>query len=88
MTKLTGRVTIPNGKPAFGSTVELHNATGDVVDQIVVDDDGRFTYHLAPGTWNMRAWDNRGHRGAAQITLEEGDELEVGLELDESEGAQ
>ena len=85
MTKLTGRVTIQDDKPAFGATVELHNATGDVIDQVVVDDDGRFTYHLAPGTWHMRAWDNRGHRGAAEITLETDDELDLALELDVSE---
>lgn len=87
MTKLVGQVTIEGGEPAIGATVELHNASGDVLDQVVVDDGGHFAYHLAPGTWHVRAWDNRGHRGAADVVLDEGDELELGLELDGPEGA-
>lgn len=71
MSKLTGRVTA-HGAPASGAVVELHNATGDVVDQVQVDDDGRYTFHLTGGSWELKVWDAHGHRGSA--TAELGDE--------------
>lgn len=86
MTKLRGRITLHGADPARTATVELHNATGDVVDQVVVDDDGRFTYHLAPGTWTLNIWDAHGHRGRETVGLEEGDDKVVEIELKEPEG--
>jgi Carboxypeptidase regulatory-like domain len=80
--KLTGKVTV-HGSAAHAATVELHNSSGDVVDQVVVDDDGRYTYHLSPGSWSLRLWDAHGHTGRSEFTLSEGEEKVLDLELSE-----
>lgn len=85
MTSLSGRILV-HGEPAKNATVELHNASGDVVDQIQVDDDGKYTYHLSPGEWSLNVWDAYGHRGAAQVTLGEDDDKVVDIDLEEPEG--
>ena len=71
--KVSGRVTF-DGAAAPSAVVEVHNATGDVVDQVQVDSDGRFTYHLAPGSWSLVAWDAHGHRGRREVILVDEDE--------------
>lgn len=86
MTRLVGRVTVHGDKPAKTATVELHNSSGDVVDQVMVDDNGRFTYHLAPGTWKLNIWDAHGHRGASSVALEEGEDMDIEIDLEEPEG--
>ena len=83
--KLTGTVTV-HGEAARAATVELHNSSGDVVDQVVVDDDGRYTYHLSPGNWSLRLWDAHGHTGQSEVTLSDGEEKVLDLELSESSG--
>ena len=85
MSKLSGRITVHGDKAAKGATVELHNATGDVIDQIQVDDDGRYTYHLKAGSWRMNVWDAHGHRGTAEVELTD-DDRTVDLDLHEPEG--
>ena len=68
--------------------MELHNSHGDVLDQVQVDDQGAYIYHLVPGRWQLNIWDAHGHRGTAAVSIEEGDEdkvLDVGL--DEPEGS-
>ena len=85
MTKLSGRITVHGDKPAKNATVELHNPTGDIVDQVVVDEDGNYQYHLAPGTWKLNVYDAHGHRGQTEVSL--GDEdSKVDLDLQEPEG--
>ncbi len=86
MTKLLGAITVHASKPATTATVELHNKSGDVVDQVQVDDHGRFVYHLSPGSWSLRVWDRHGHRGAAEVSVVEGEEKMVKLDLEEPEG--
>ena len=81
--KLTGRITVHGDKPASSAVVEIHNSQGDVVDQVQVDDDGRYTYHLAEGTWTLNVWDSHGHRGNAAVELTEGSDREVNLDLAE-----
>ena len=85
MTSLSGLVTA-HGDPALGAVVELHNATGDVVDQVQVDADGRYKYHLAAGRWRLKLWDPHGHRGSAEVTLEEGDDKTLDVTLSEGDG--
>jgi hypothetical protein len=85
MTTLSGRVLV-HGEPAKIATVEIHNPNGDVVDQIQVDDEGRYTYHLSPGEWSLKVWDAYGHRGAAEVSLQEGDDKVFDVELEEPEG--
>jgi hypothetical protein len=85
MTKLSGTVTVHGDVSASSTVVEIHNADGDIVDQVQADTDGRFTFHLSPGVWSLRAWDNAGHRARGRVTLsDEGDRI-VALDLQVSE---
>ena len=86
MTTLYGRVTVHGSKPARGAVVELHNSQGDIVDQIAVDDEGRYTYHLSPASWKLRVWDAHGHTGAAEVDLSEDEDKQLDLDLEEPEG--
>jgi hypothetical protein len=86
MTKLSGRVTVHGDKPATTATVELHNSVGDVVDQVQVDQDGRYIYHVSAGAWSISVWDAYGHRGNAEVSLSEGDEKTLDVDLEEPEG--
>jgi hypothetical protein len=85
MPTLSGRITVHGSKAAATATVELHNSTGDVIDQVQTDHDGRFTYHLVAGRWSLRVWDEHGHRGDAEVDLTEEDH-ELNLDLEEPEG--
>lgn len=85
MPKLSGKVTVHGGDTATGAVVELHNSQGDTVDQVQVDDQGRFTYHLSEGTWTLHAWDAHGHRATGEVTLG-GDDATHDLNLGEPEG--
>ena len=85
MPQLTGTVTVHGSKPAKQATVELINETGDVVDQIVVTDDGRYQYHLAQGNWTLNIYDPHGHRGRQNVHLGDGD-VTVDVDLGEPEG--
>jgi hypothetical protein len=84
--RLTGAVTVHGSKPATTAVVELHNSTDDVVDQVQVDDDGKYAYHLSSGTWTLRVWDRYGHRGGASITVADGEDQTLDIVLDEPEG--
>lgn len=84
MPNVSGSVKV-HGTPAKHATVELHNATGDHISQVVVDDDGFYRFHLKPGTWRLNAYDAHGHRGQAEFSLEDDDE-KVDLDLKEPEG--
>jgi hypothetical protein len=87
MTKLLGRVTLHGGeKVAETAVVELHNSGGDVIDQVAVDADGRFTYHLAEGTWTLNIWDAHGHRGKVDVALAADEEKTIEVDLEEPEG--
>ena len=81
MTTLSGRVTLPNNEPARTAVVELHNATGDVVDQVQVDDEGIYRYHVSAAKWALRAWDGRGHEARAETSVKDGEDKKVDIEL-------
>ncbi|MDQ3982691.1 MAG: carboxypeptidase-like regulatory domain-containing protein [Actinomycetota bacterium] len=83
--KVSGTVLV-HDRPAPGATVELHNSSGDVVTQIMVDDDGKFAFHVSEGSWSLNAWDAHGHRGSAPVTLAEGEEKSIDLVLEHPEG--
>ncbi len=85
-TTLSGNVTVHGGKPAKDATVELHNASGDVLDQVQVDDSGAYMYYLTGGTWELIVWDPHGHRGGAALHLSDGEDKRLDLNLDEPEG--
>ena len=73
MPTLRGQITA-NGEPAVSAVVELHNSQGDVLDQVQVDDQGAYIYHLVPGSWALNVWDAHGHRGTATVEIDEGDD--------------
>lgn len=83
MPKITGIVTA-HGEAATSAVVELHNSNGDVVDQVQVDAEGRYTYHLTQGKWILNAWDAHGHRGRNEVSLG-ADDMEVEVQLTEHE---
>ncbi|HVM34443.1 MAG TPA: carboxypeptidase regulatory-like domain-containing protein [Actinomycetota bacterium] len=80
MAKLTGRVSVAGGAAAPGAVVELHNSAGDVLDQVRIDDDGAFTYHLVTGEWSLHCWDAEGHRATETVSLGE-DDHQIEIEL-------
>jgi Protein of unknown function (DUF1416) len=83
---LTGRVTLNGFSTAQQAVVELHNSEGDVLDQMEVDRSGIYAFHLIPGVWSLRAWDQQGRRALADIEV--GDEDTVfDIDLTEPEGA-
>lgn len=73
MPAIKGQVISERETPIGGTTVELINRTGDIVDQIRVDDEGRFALHVARGTWRLRAYDPQGQRGETSVTIQEDD---------------
>lgn len=85
MSVLTGSVHV-HGQPARTAVVEIHNKDGDVVDQVQVNDRGSYRYHLSAGNWTLNVWDAHGHRGRAEVTIEEGRDLNIDVELGEPEG--
>ena len=84
--KLTGQVTVNGDDPADSAVVEIHNSQGDVLDQVQVDGEGRFTYHLTAGKWTLNVWDAHGHRGKCSVTLEDKDKI-CDVILEEPKGA-
>ncbi len=85
MPTLRGHVTA-HGDPATTAVVELHNSQGDVLDQVQVDEQGGYIYHLVAGRWVLNVWDAHGHRGTAQVEIDEGDDdTIVDVNLDEPE---
>ena len=89
MTKVaavSGSVRIGSSSPAVDAVVEVHNSSGDIVDQTAVDAEGRFDYHLSAGTWSLRAWDPHGRRATAEVSLSGGEEKVVRLDLRTPEG--
>jgi hypothetical protein len=81
-TAIEGTITV-DGIPARIATVELLNREGDILDQIAVDDHGHFRYHLAPGSWTLNVYDARGNKNKTNITLSEGEDRTLNLELKE-----
>jgi len=83
MPTLRGQITA-HGQPAVSAVVELHNSQGDVLDQVQVDEQGAYIYHLVPGLWSLNVWDAHGHRGTARVEIDEGrDDTIVDVNLDE-----
>ncbi len=87
MSTLSGQITLGGREAASTATVELRNKTGDIVDQVRVDDDGRFVYHLSPGRWQLNVWDALGHRGKVDVTLGEGEDKALEVDLEKPEGS-
>jgi hypothetical protein len=84
MSKLTGQVTV-HDQPATTAVVEIHNSEGNVVDQVQVDGEGRYTYHLSAGRWTLRVWDAFGHRGSGEVAMGD-DDVALDVALEEPEG--
>jgi hypothetical protein len=79
--RLWGTVTLRGAGPARFAVVELHNADGDILDQVQVDERGRYVYHVPPGRWGLRVWDAAGHRASEVVAIDGGEEKVVDLDL-------
>ena len=78
MPSIKGRVALEPRSDVGGITVELINASSDIVDQVHVADDGSFTLYVSPGSWQLNAYDAHGHRGRSTIDVADED---AGTEL-------
>lgn len=54
MPSINGAVTL-EGKPAGGVYVRLVGPSGEFVSEQYTKDDGRFSFHVAPGSWTLEA---------------------------------
>jgi hypothetical protein len=54
MPSINGAVTL-EGKPAGGVYLRLHGPSGEFVSEQYTKDDGKFTFHVAPGSWTLEA---------------------------------
>jgi uncharacterized protein DUF1416 len=54
MSNITGQVTL-EGKPHGGVYVRLLGPSGEFVSEQYTKDDGKFTFHVAPGAWTLEA---------------------------------
>ena len=78
---VSGQVT-SKGEPVKIGSVELHNATDDIVDTVLVDGEGKYAFHLSPGTWRLCAWDVNGCRGDVTVELRSGADRNVDIQLE------
>lgn len=81
MPSITGTTTL-EGKPTGGVYLRLIGPSGEFVSEQYTKDDGRFTFHVAVGSWTLEAK----AAGAAPLTqtidvAREGDELSVPVDL-------
>ena len=54
MANISGQVTL-EGKPHGGVYVRLLGPSGEFVSEQYTKDDGKFTFHVAPGAWTLEA---------------------------------
>ena len=54
MPSIDGAVT-REGRPAGGVYIRLIGPSGEFVSEQYTKDDGRFTFHVAPGSWTLEA---------------------------------
>ena len=54
MSSIAGAVTL-EGQPAGGVYIRLIGPSGEFVSEQYTKDDGKFTFHVAPGTWTLEA---------------------------------
>jgi hypothetical protein len=80
VTTISGQVTCDETTAAY-AVVELHNATDDVLTQVVVDKDGRYRFYVTGGIWRLRVWDPHGRRATAQATVSSGEDRTLDVRL-------
>lgn len=54
MPSISGTAT-RDGKPAGGVYLRLAGPSGEFVSEQYTKDDGKFTFHVAPGSWTLEA---------------------------------
>ena len=70
---IKGQVASQIETPIGAITVELINPSGDIVDQVQVDAEGRFLLHVSKGTWKLNAYGPQGQRGQASVEIDSDD---------------
>ena len=73
MPAIKGQVASSIELPIGAITVELINPTGDIVDQVQVDAEGRFLLHVSQGAWRLRAYGPQGQRGETSVEVDTDD---------------
>jgi hypothetical protein len=70
------------GKPAGGVYLRLHGPSGEFVSEQYTKDDGKFTFHVAVGSWTLEA-KAAGAEALKQTVdvAQEGDEVTVPVDL-------
>lgn len=80
MPAIRGRIDTQRELDVGGITVELVNATGDIVDQVQVNEEGGFVLNVSPGSWKLRGYDPQGQRGETTVSITQ-DDVAVQLSL-------
>jgi hypothetical protein len=70
-----------DGGPAKGAYVRLLDATRDFVGEIRVNDEGRFTFFVAPGDWLLVILVPGLERTEHPVSLSQGEELDVEVDV-------
>lgn len=83
MPEIRGTVTL-EGKPVGRAYARLYGPSGEFVSERYTPDDGRFVFHVVPGTWTMEA--RAAGAGDHTTTLQVSDE-EVHVEIDLEPGS-
>ena len=76
-----------DGEPAKGAYVRLLSSTRDFVGEIRADDEGRFTFFVAPGDWVVVCLVPGADRAEHVFTLAQGQELDVEVDVIEKVSA-
>ena len=70
------------GKPAGGVYVRLSGPSGEFVSEQYTKDDGKFTFHVAPGAWTLEAKAAGAQPSTQTVRLQaQGDESTVAVDL-------
>jgi hypothetical protein len=77
MPSINGAVSLA-GKPAGGVYVRLIGPSGEFVSEQYTKDDGKFTFHVAPGSWTLEAKAAGAESSTQQIDITaEGPEIQT-----------
>ncbi len=82
MPSISGTTTL-QGKPAGGVYLRLIGPSGEFVSEQYTKDDGRFTFHVAVGSWTLEAKAAGAQPSKQTVEVaKDGDELSVPVDLD------
>lgn len=81
MPSITGTTTL-EGKPTGGVYLRLIGPSGEFVSEQYTKDDGRFTFHVAVGSWTLEAKAAGAETSKQTVEVaQDGDEVTVPVDL-------